>query len=145
MKTRVLVVEDNPASQELLCEWLDRQGYAVRSAENLDAAHTAFREWSPQIVLLDIQLGSEDGLELAQWMRRDPLHQDVPVIAVTAHAIVGEQERMMRSGCDACVSKPVDLGLLGKLLDDWKNIRRSPAAPQPANQNLDPHARQGDP
>jgi len=122
MKQRVLVVEDNLANRELLCDWLEAEGFEVLSAENLQQCHAAFAMQPPQAVLLDIQLGSEDGLSLAKWIRREPKLRHIPVIAVTAHAMVTDQERVMQAGCNACISKPIDFKLLAEELERWLEL-----------------------
>ena len=119
MNHRVLVVEDNLANRELLCDWLEVEGFEVMSAENLDQGFAAFTIQPPHVVLLDVQLGSEDGLSLARWIRQEPKMRHIPVIAVTAHAMVTEQQRVIDAGCNACISKPVDFKLLGKQLERW--------------------------
>ena len=117
MSSRILVVEDNPANLELMQEWLASEGFQVQSATTLDEAFAVFRGEAPEAVLLDVQLGAQDGLELAAWIRQDPRFRAIPVIAVTAHAMVTDHERVMRAGCDACVSKPVDFRQLRRQLD----------------------------
>lgn len=119
MKHRILVVEDNAPNRELLSDWLEAEGFEVLSAENLEQAYSAFDHPPIHAVLLDIQLGREDGLSLAMWIPRDAILQHLPVIAVAAHAMVTEQERVLQAGCDACVSKPIDFKLLGKQLERW--------------------------
>lgn len=109
---RILVVEDNPLNRELLCDWLETEGYSAVMAENLDEAFAAFEDQPPHAVLLDIQLGTQDGLVLAAWIRNNFQFRSLPVIAVTAHAMVTDQQRVMQAGCNACVSKPIDFGLL---------------------------------
>jgi CheY-like chemotaxis protein len=85
MKHRSLVVEDNPLNRELLCDWLQAEGHEVVSVEELEAAFPTLEHQRPDAVLLDVQLGDEDGLSLAAWMRRQPKLCGVPMIAVTAH------------------------------------------------------------
>jgi CheY-like chemotaxis protein len=119
MKHRVLVVEDNLANRELLCDWLEAEEFDVRSAENLEQAYGAFDVEPPNVVLLDVQLGSEDGLALAKWIRREPKTRHIPVIAVSAHAMLIDQERMIQAGCSACISKPLDFKLLSEQLQRW--------------------------
>jgi two-component system, cell cycle response regulator DivK len=119
MKHRVLVVEDNPFGREMLCDWLDLNGFEAEPASNLRDAFAAVRREQPEVVLLDVQLGNDDGLSLAAWMRQDESLCHVPVIAVTAHAMVAEQERMMQAGCNACISKPIEFGLLESQLRKW--------------------------
>ncbi len=127
MNHRILVVEDNPLNRELLCDWLETEGFTVTTAENLDEAFAAFEGQPPEVVLLDVQLGPEDGLALAAWIRDTPRFRSLPVIAVTAHAMVTDQQRVMQAGCNACVSKPIDFRLLRNHLEAWL-LNHSPAA-----------------
>jgi two-component system cell cycle response regulator DivK len=119
MKGHVLVVEDNPANRELLCDWLESEGYRVSVATTLAEAKASFVDPLPEIVLLDVQLGAEDGLCLLSWMRNERRHERIPVIAVTAHAISAEQTRIQQAGCDACVPKPIDFKVLAAQLNVW--------------------------
>jgi CheY-like chemotaxis protein len=122
MSHRILVVEDNPANQELLCDWLEMEGFEVVSATNLEGAFAAVKSEKPDAVLLDVQLGAEDGLALAAWIRQDTRLRSVPVIAVTAHAMVTDHARVLQAGCDACVSKPIDFRALGAELGRWLHV-----------------------
>jgi signal transduction histidine kinase/DNA-binding response OmpR family regulator len=112
MKHRILVVEDNRLNSELLRDWLEVEGYEVATAADLNAAFAAVRSQPPNAVLLDIQLGSEDGLSLASWMREQAVLSAIPVIAVTAQAMVAERQHILESGCKSIVSKPVDFTVL---------------------------------
>ena len=128
MKHRILVVEDNPLNRELLCDWLQAEGHEVVSVEDLGAAFRTLEDQRPDAVLLDVQLGDEDGLSLAAWMRRQPKLCGVPVIAVTANAMVTEQQRFLQAGCNSCVSKPLNFKLLSEQLEHWLNPRwKSPS------------------
>jgi CheY-like chemotaxis protein len=119
MKTLVLVVEDNLANQELLQDWLDSEGFDVVSAGNLQSALNALETRTPHVVLLDVQLGTEDGLALSAWIRSNPPISHIPIIAVTAHAMMADQQRVVQAGCNACVSKPIDFKLLRGQLTQW--------------------------
>lgn len=119
MNQRVLVVEDNLLNRELLCDWLQGEGFRVASATCLDEARAEFDSDPPGIVLLDVQLGLEDGLALAAWIRDHPSYRSLPVIAVTAHAMITDQQRVMQAGCNACVSKPIDFRQLRNYLDSF--------------------------
>jgi CheY-like chemotaxis protein len=119
MKTRILVVEDNAFGREMLCDWLELQGFAVDSAASLHAAFAAIERGQPAAVLLDVQLGADDGLSLAVWLRQDLALCHIPIIAVTAHAFVAEQERILQAGCNACISKPIDFNALREQLNRW--------------------------
>jgi CheY-like chemotaxis protein len=114
---RVLVVEDNPLNRELLSDWLETEGFSVVSAANLHEALAAIEQDPPHAILLDVQLGAEDGLSFAAWVRSDSRFRSLPIIAVTAHAMVTDQQRVMQAGCNACVSKPIDFGSLRTHLD----------------------------
>ncbi len=119
MKHCILVVEDNQLNRELLRDWLEVEGYEVWSAADLKASYEVFSKRLLDAVLLDINLGPENGLDLIAWMRQKPELGQVPVIAVTAHALVAEQERILQAGCRACLSKPIDFQLLREALDRW--------------------------
>src|SRR5271163_3662834 len=108
MKHRLLVVEDSHVNRELLCDWLDIEGFEVQTAENLSQAFASIEGQPPHAVLLDVQLGVEDGLCFASWIRDEPRFRSLPIIAVTAHAMLTDQDHVMQAGCNACVSKPID-------------------------------------
>jgi CheY-like chemotaxis protein len=119
VKHAILVVEDNPLNRELLCDWLETEGYEVWSVENLNSAFASIEQRPPDAVLLDVQLGDEDGLSLSAWMRKRPKLCHIPVIAVTAHALVTEQRSFLQAGCNACVSKPINFKILREELERW--------------------------
>jgi two-component system, cell cycle response regulator DivK len=115
----ILVIEDNTLNRELLRDWLEVEGFEVWSAANLEASYEVFSKRLPDAVLLDINLGRDDGLELLTWMRQKPETCKIPVIAVTAHALVAERERILKAGCKGCLSKPIDFPQLREELDRW--------------------------
>jgi two-component system cell cycle response regulator DivK len=115
----ILVVEDNQLNCELLCDWLEVEGYEVWSTADLKTSYEVFAKRLPDAVLLDINLGAENGLGLVAWMRQKPGTSEIPVIAVTAHALVSEREQILQAGCRACLSKPIDFQLLREELNCW--------------------------
>jgi len=115
----LLLVEDNEMNLEMLRDWLESEGLEVCVARSLAAAREAVLREPPDLVLLDIRLGADDGLDLVRWIRADPARRRLPVIAVTAHALRHEQDEILREGCNAIVSKPVDFRLLRRQLDLW--------------------------
>jgi len=123
VKHRILIVEDNPANRELLQDWLELEGYEVWSAADLEASYKVFEMDLPDVVLLDINLGAESGLDLVAWMRRKADLHSIPVIAVTAHALATEQARILQAGCVACLSKPLDFKDLREQLRRWLQYR----------------------
>lgn len=126
MKQSILVVEDNPLNLELLRDWLEMEGYEVWSAADLKASYEVFAKRLPDAVLLDINLGKDDGLDLFAWMRQKTETREIPVLAVTAHALVAEQERILKAGCRACLSKPIDFQLLREELSRWLQNSKTP-------------------
>ena len=125
MSKAILVVEDNAVNAELLQDWLGLEGYEPYLASSLSAATGLLNELRPDAVLLDIQLGPENGLSLLPWMRQRSELRDVPVIAVTAQAAAGDHQQILQSGCDAIVSKPIDFRLLKEQLHLHLNLMRT--------------------
>jgi two-component system, cell cycle response regulator DivK len=123
LKHNILVVEDNQLNRELLCDWLEMEGYEVWFAANLEASYEVLAKRLPDAVLLDINLGAENGLDLIAWMRQKPELGDIPVIAVTAHALATEQEHILQAGCRACLSKPINFERLREQLNHWVEDR----------------------
>ncbi|HXN52416.1 MAG TPA: response regulator [Candidatus Acidoferrum sp.] len=119
MKHCILVVEDNQLNRELLRDWLEVEGYEVWSAADLNSSYEVFAKRLPDAILLDINLGKEDGLALVTWMSQKSETREIPVIAVTAHAMAAERERILNAGCCACLSKPIDFQLLREELSRW--------------------------
>jgi CheY-like chemotaxis protein len=119
VKKRVLIVEDNSLNSELLRDWLELEGYEALVAADLNAAFAAVRIQQLDAVLLDIQLGTDNGLVLASWMREQPVLCLIPVIAVTAQAMVTERQNILECGCRSVVPKPVDFTVLQEQLQLW--------------------------
>jgi len=124
VKPRLLLVEDNLANLRLLGDRLESDGFEVVPAVNLAEAHEQVERQTPELVLLDIRVAGEDGLDLVRWIRADSRFSRTPVIAVTAHALRQEQEHILAEGCNAVVSKPIDFKLLMTSIDLWLGIAR---------------------
>ena len=118
----ILIVEDDFIVRETISDALVDAGYAVAKAADGADALDQMRDHPPDAVLLDVQLGHEDGLSLAAWMRLQPKLCPIPVIAVTAHALATEQTSFLQAGCKACVSKPIDFKVLRVELQRWLNM-----------------------
>jgi two-component system cell cycle response regulator DivK len=106
---RVLVVEDNELNLKLFCDVLRSQGHEVEGVRDARLAIERATLFAPEIVVLDIQMPHISGLELIAAMRRDLVLRRIPVMAVTAYAGKGDEERIREAGADAFVSKPVSL------------------------------------
>jgi len=104
---RVLVVEDNPANMTLAVFLLQSVGHAVLSATNAEAGLTLARDEQPNLILMDIQLPGMDGLEATALLKRDDATRAIPVIALTALAMKGDEERIRAAGCDGYIAKPM--------------------------------------
>ena len=107
MKTTVLVVEDTPANMKLVTLLLQKEGYDVLQARTAEEAIAIARDKVPQLVLMDVTLPGMDGLQATRVLKADPRTKAVPVVAVTALAMHGDEERIRAAGCDGYVSKPI--------------------------------------
>ena len=110
MGKTVLIVEDNELNMKLFHDLLDAHGYRTLQTRNgMDALRVA-REQRPDLILMDIQLPEVSGLEVTKWLKDDETLRDIPVIAVTAFAMKGDEERIREGGCEAYLSKPISVG-----------------------------------
>lgn len=106
---KILVAEDNPANRELIREILEAQGFQVLEAANGLEALEQIEEGFPDLVLMDIQMPLLDGLEAVSKLRENPRFAKLPVIALTAYAMSGDEEKALRAGFDGYLSKPMDV------------------------------------
>ena len=112
----VLVVEDNPVNLELVTALLEEQGCEVLMAMTGDAALQLLRESHPDIVLLDVQLPGMSGYQVTRRIKADPALVGIPVVALTAHAMANEDVRARDAGCDAFLTKPIDVRAFKEIL-----------------------------
>jgi CheY-like chemotaxis protein len=105
---KVLIVEDNPVNLRLAQFLLEKRGFSVRKATTGAECLTEMTRELPDIVLMDIQLPGEDGLAVTRKIRSDPRMAGVVVVALTAHAMAGDREKILAAGCDGYIAKPVD-------------------------------------
>ncbi|HEX2674652.1 MAG TPA: response regulator [Polyangiaceae bacterium] len=104
----ILIVDDNVVNLKLLRVALTVSRYEVRTAIDAEQALAVLQSFSPRLILMDIQLPGMDGLELTRRLKENSSTKDVIVIAVTAYAMKGDQERMLDAGCDGYLTKPID-------------------------------------
>ncbi|MBI3779972.1 MAG: response regulator [candidate division NC10 bacterium] len=107
-KTKILVVEDNPLNRELVVDLLEAEGYTVLQAGDSVAFLERVKQEEPHLILLDLQLPGVDGLTLARQLTADPATRRIPVLATTAYAQAGDQERALALGCVGYLPKPLD-------------------------------------
>ena len=103
----ILVVEDNPTNMKLAVLLLEKAGHVVISATDAEAGLTLARDEQPDLILMDMQLPGMDGLEATAQLKRDDATRAIPVIALTALAMKGDEERIRAAGCDGYVAKPM--------------------------------------
>jgi two-component system cell cycle response regulator DivK len=103
----VLVVEDNATNMTLALFLLESAGHSVLSALDAEAGLTMARERRPDLILMDIQLPGMDGLQATALLKADEATQAIPVIALTALAMKGDEERIRAAGCDGYIAKPM--------------------------------------
>jgi two-component system cell cycle response regulator DivK len=105
----VLVVEDNELNMKLFHDLLEAHGYNIlQTKDGMDALRIA-REHRPDLILMDIQLPEVSGLEVTKWIKEDENLKSIPVIAVTAFAMKGDEEKIREGGCEAYIAKPISV------------------------------------
>jgi two-component system cell cycle response regulator DivK len=105
----VLVVEDNELNMKLFHDLLEAHGYNIlQTKDGMDALRIA-REHKPDLILMDIQLPEVSGLEVTKWIKEDDNLKSIPVIAVTAFAMKGDEEKIREGGCEAYIAKPISV------------------------------------
>jgi two-component system cell cycle response regulator DivK len=109
MKKKVLIVEDNELNMKLFNDLLEAHGYdTVQTRSGVEAVELT-RTHRPDLILMDIQLPEVSGLQVTQWLKAEPELADIPVIAITAFAMKGDEEKIRQGGCEAYLSKPISV------------------------------------
>ncbi|MCX5496420.1 response regulator [Kaistia dalseonensis] len=109
MAKTVLVVEDNELNMKLFHDLLEAHGYNIIQTRNGLEALDLARRHHPDLILMDIQLPEVSGLEVTKWIKEDDTLKAIPIIAVTAFAMKGDEERIRQGGCEAYLSKPISV------------------------------------
>lgn len=105
---RILIVEDNPLNMELARDLLEARGYIVLEADNAPDGIALAKAEKPDLVLMDVQLPGMDGLTATGILRRENNLQDLLIVALTAHAMKGDEQKVLAAGCNGYISKPID-------------------------------------
>jgi CheY-like chemotaxis protein len=105
---KILIVDDNATNLKLVAYLMSAKGYEVTTALDADAALAAIDRDPPQLILMDLQMPGIDGIELTKKLKADPATRQIIVIAVTAYAMKGDEQRARAAGCDDYVTKPID-------------------------------------
>lgn len=109
MTKTVLIVEDNELNMKLFNDLLEANGYRTLQSRNGVAAVELARKHKPHLILMDIQLPEVSGLEVTAWLKQDEELKHIPVVAITAFAMKGDEEKIRARGCEAYLSKPISV------------------------------------
>ncbi len=109
MSKTVMIVEDNELNMKLFHDLLEANGYSTIQTRNGKEALDLARNHKPDLILMDIQLPEISGLDVTRWIKEDETIKHIPVIAVTAFAMKGDEERIRAGGCEAYLSKPISV------------------------------------
>ncbi|SDE33961.1 two-component system, cell cycle response regulator DivK [Kordiimonas lacus] len=110
MGKKILIVEDNELNMKLFCDLLEAHDYETIQTRDGMAALDLAREHNPDLILMDIQLPEVSGLEVTKWLKEDEDLRKIPVVAVTAFAMKGDEEKIREGGCEAYIAKPISVG-----------------------------------
>jgi two-component system, cell cycle response regulator DivK len=113
----VLVVEDNELNMKLFRDLLDAFGYETVECRDGSRAIDLAREVMPSLIIMDIQLPEVSGLDITRWLKDDPQLRHIPVLAVTAFAMRADEQRVMEAGCEAYLSKPIQISSFMRAVD----------------------------
>lgn len=108
MSARILVVDDNPINLKLACDVLETHGYKIEQARDAEEALNIVKKKEPDLILMDIELPGMDGLALTRLLKEDNATKNIAIIALTAFAMKGDDQKALQAGCDAYIPKPID-------------------------------------
>jgi CheY-like chemotaxis protein len=117
MKNRqsvILVVDDNPTNLKLVSDILEFEGYHLLNAGDAEEAQTVIQRTRPDLIFMDIALPGMDGLTLTRKLKAEPLTRDILIIALTAFAMKGDDQKALAAGCDGYITKPIDTRKLAR-------------------------------
>ena len=123
MSIKLLLVEDNELNRDMLSRRLQRKGFEVITATDGQQGISMAQSELPSLILMDMSLPIIDGWDASKQIKSNPLTQGIPIIALTAHAMVGDREKALQSGCDDYDTKPIDFVRLVDKIQKLLNIR----------------------
>ena len=127
MAPLILLVEDNETNQMLAQTVLQRDGYRVAVAGSSEEAWQRLGSESPDLILMDLQLPGQDGLSLTRSLKADPATTAIPIVAMTAHAMLGDAESALQAGCVGYIPKPIDTRMLADQVRKFLALSKSPS------------------
>jgi len=123
-KKKVLIVEDNELNMKLFNDLLEAQGYEVVQTRDGLSALELTRQHMPDLILMDIQLPEVSGIEVTKWLKEDDELKDIPVVAVTAFAMKGDEAKIREGGCEAYISKPISVVGFLQTIDGFLKVEK---------------------
>jgi CheY-like chemotaxis protein len=119
MSAFIFVVDDNPINLKLACDVLEFEGYTVGRAADAEQAQEILQTTTPDLILMDIALPGMDGLTLTRKLKSDARWKNVPIVALTAFAMKGDDQKALDAGCDGYITKPIDTRRLPALIEEF--------------------------
>jgi two-component system cell cycle response regulator DivK len=123
MAKTVLIVEDNELNMKLFHDLLEANGYETLQTRSGVEAISLARKHKPDLILMDIQLPEVSGLDVIKWLKEDEKTRSIPIIAVTAFAMKGDEERIREGGCEAYISKPISITMFLDTVKHFSGVR----------------------
>src|SRR5262245_3957324 len=140
----ILIVDDTPVNLKLTRILLANEGFQVFTAASAEEALDLLRSHRPDLILADVQLPGIDGLEMTRRIKQDPATRDITVVALSAFAMQGDEQKAIEAGCDGYITKPIDTRTLGRKIRSLLEVRLKamPVAPSSAEQTAAPDFRE---
>lgn len=107
-RATILIVDDNPTNLKLAADVLEFEGHAISRARDADEAQEVLKHTQPDLILMDIQLPGMDGLTLTRLLKGNPSYQNIPIVALTAFAMKGDEDKAREAGCYGYITKPIE-------------------------------------
>lgn len=133
----ILIVDDNPQNLKLARIILRQAGYDVATASAAEEALSILEVVNPRLILMDLQLPQMDGLDLTRRLKRDPRYRNIVIIALTAYAMKGDEQKALAAGCDGYLAKPIDVDALTRAVAGHLS-RAAAKAPVDSREAADP-------
>jgi CheY-like chemotaxis protein len=112
----ILIVDDNPVNLKVVRVLMATEGYDIRTASDAAEALAVLESFQPRLILMDLQLPGMDGLALSRQLKADPATRDVIILALTAYAMKGDEQKARDAGCDGYITKPIDTRVLPRVV-----------------------------
>ena len=124
MTTRILIVDDHPANLKLAADVLRSEGFGVETAQDADEARSILEQRVPDLILMDIAMPGMDGLTLTRLLKAQSRYGEVPIVALTASAMRGDEAKALAAGCVGYIVKPIDTRAFGQQVRAYLETRR---------------------